>query len=110
MISKKKDNLTILKDEKDDACRFAQFLEGIFEQFHQENIVLDLLDFKNLTLDQLLCFLKISNEHRARKQSFVIVNDALNPDQIPAEIMVVPTLQEAEDMIEMEEIERDLGF
>jgi hypothetical protein len=29
---------------------------------------------------------------------------------LPKEIIVVPTLQEAEDMIEMEEIERELEF
>jgi len=31
-------------------------------------------------------------------------------DEIPYEMIVVPTLQEAGDIIEMEEIERDLGF
>jgi hypothetical protein len=39
-----------------------------------------------------------------------VVNSALDPDIIPDEIMVVPTLLEAQDVIEMEEIERDLGF
>ena len=29
---------------------------------------------------------------------------------MPDEICVVPTLQEAHDIIEMEDIERDLGF
>jgi len=29
---------------------------------------------------------------------------------MPDEIIVVPTMQEAYDIIEMEEIERDLGF
>jgi len=29
---------------------------------------------------------------------------------MPDEIVVVPTMQEAYDIIEMEEIERDLGF
>ncbi|MDH3323482.1 MAG: ribonuclease Z, partial [Flavobacteriaceae bacterium] len=42
--------------------------------------------------------------------SFVIVSDKVNLDGIPDEIIVVPTMQEAYDVIEMEEIERDLGF
>jgi hypothetical protein len=29
---------------------------------------------------------------------------------VPEELLVVPTLTEAEDIIQMEEIERDLGF
>ncbi|MEG1239581.1 MAG: ribonuclease Z, partial [Flavobacterium sp.] len=31
-------------------------------------------------------------------------------DEVSEEIIVVPTLQEGFDIIEMEEIERDLGF
>jgi len=34
----------------------------------------------------------------------------LSYDEVPEEISVVPTLQEAKDLIEMEEIERDLGI
>ena len=55
-------------------------------------------------------FIEISNQHRILKHSFVIVNNALDTDILPNEIMVVPTLLEAQDVIEMEEIERDLGF
>ena len=31
-------------------------------------------------------------------------------DEIPDELIVVPSIQEAYDIIEMEEMERDLGF
>jgi len=40
----------------------------------------------------------------------VIVNNAVDIDEVPSEMTVVPTLQEAFDIVEMEEIERDLGF
>ncbi|MAP55976.1 ribonuclease Z [Altibacter sp.] len=100
-----------LADEKDDILDFANFLEyQIPNKFKGQNVVLNLLDYKDLELPQLLSFLKVSNLHRKTKFSFVIVNDAINPDDIPFEMIVVPTLQEAEDIIEMEEIERDLGF
>jgi len=55
-------------------------------------------------------FLQISNRHRKSKHSFVIVTNQVDLDEMPAEIIVVPTMQEAYDIIEMEEIERDLGF
>ena len=55
-------------------------------------------------------FLKSSNDHRGDNKSFVIVNDTINIDTVPDELMVVPTLQEAKDVIQMEDIERDLGF
>ena len=106
-----RDNFVILEDEKDDAKDFASFLEyQIPNKFKGQNVVLNLLAYKNLTLQDLLLFLKVSNLHRKTKQSFVIVNDAINPDDIPFEMVVVPTVQEGEDIIGMEEIERDLGF
>lgn len=106
-----RENYVILEDEKDDAKDFASFLEyQIPNKFKGQNVVLNLLNYTDLTLEQLLFFLKVSNIHRKTKQSFVIVNDAINPDEIPFEMVVVPTLQEGEDIIGMEEIERDLGF
>ena len=38
------------------------------------------------------------------------MSDKADLDQMPDEIVVVPTLHEAYDIIEMEDIERDLGF
>ena len=78
--------------------------------FQDQNLIIDLLPYTHLTIEQLLLFIDISNNHRISKHSFVVVNSALDPDIIPDEIMVVPTLLEAQDVIEMEEIERDLGF
>ena len=53
-------------------------------------------------------FLNISNTHRAKRKSFVLVSNKVSFDEVPDEICVVPTLREARDIIEMEEIERDL--
>lgn len=44
------------------------------------------------------------------EKSFVMVCDGIEFDQVPDELIVVPTFKEAEDIIEMEEIERDLGI
>lgn len=111
MIIENKENFVILQDEKEDIKDFASFLESqIPTKYKGQNVVLDLLKYKNIKLEDLLLFIKISSNHRKTKQSFVIVNDALDPDVVPMEMMVVPTLQEGEDIVEMEEIERDLGF
>ena len=42
------------------------------------------------------------------EHSFVVVYEHYNPDDFPEELIACPTLQEALDIIEMEEIERDL--
>ena len=102
---------TVLKDQKDGIKDFAKFLtHTVPARFKDQNLIIDLLSYANLSLDQLLMFIELSNQHRISKHSFVIVNNALDPDILPNEIMVVPTLLEAQDVIEMEEIERDLGF
>lgn len=104
-------NFVLLEDEKDDIIDFASFIEGqIYSKYKGQNVILNLLKYEELDLPQLLQFLKTSNLHRKTKQSFVIVNNAINVDDVPYEMVVVPTLQEAADIVEMEEIERDLGF
>ncbi|SDL58358.1 hypothetical protein SAMN04488034_106108 [Salinimicrobium catena] len=105
-----KDNYKIFRDEKDDVKDFASYLERVHDDYRDDNVVVDILKYGNLELDELLAFLQLSNNHRKNKRSFVIVNDTINIDRVPEELMVVPTLQEAEDIIQMEEIERDLGF
>ncbi|HET8753191.1 MAG TPA: ribonuclease Z [Salinimicrobium sp.] len=105
-----KDFYKIIKPKEVGVKEFLQELESKNENFRQENLVIDLLKFKELSVNDLLLFLPLSNQHRSNKRSFVIVNDALNIDEVPEEMLVVPTLLEAEDIIQMEEIERDLGF
>ncbi len=105
------DNFVVLEDEQNNLEKFASFLEfQIPNKFKNQNIIINLLAIKELSIDDLLFFLKVSDIHRATKHSFVLVNDTINPDDLPDEMTVVPTLQEAEDIVEMEDIERELGF
>lgn len=105
-----KEGYKIFADEKDDVEQFAAFLKSIHSSFKSDNVVIDILKYGELQLNELLRFLELSNVHRKGKRSFVIANDAINIEKVPEELLVVPTLQEAEDIIQMEEIERDLGF
>lgn len=105
-----KENYKILKDEEDDVKNFASFLEFRHKDFKNDNVVVDILKYRQLDLEELLRFLPLSNKHRKSKRSFVLANDTISVDIVPEELIVVPTLQEAEDIIQMEEIERELGF
>lgn len=105
-----KENYLILEDEEDDVKSFSSYLSYKHKGLKDKNLVVDILKYGQLTLEELLTFLKLSDKHRQGKKSFVLVNDSMDIEQIPNELMVVPTLQEAEDVIQMEEIERDLGF
>lgn len=111
MKIEKKENYWIIEDEKSEVKGFSNYLENIgYNQFKDQNVVINLLKYKELKLDELLSFLRISDRHRGRKFSFVIVNDTIFIDDVPDELAVVPTMQEADDFIQMEELERDLGF
>lgn len=105
-----KEEFKILEDEKEDVKDFASFLKSHHHIFRNDNVVIDILKYGELELEGLLMFLDLSNDHRQGKRSFVIANDAINIDNVPEELIVVPTLNEAADIIKMEEIERDLGF
>lgn len=108
----KKDNYTLVQPEASlEVTKVVADVDALISKdLTSVNVVIDLLEYDQLSLAQLLLFLETSNQHRKQKKSFVMINTALESDVIPYELIVVPTLQEAEDIIEMEEIERDLGF
>ena len=110
MKTSRKENFLLIVNEDASLADFASELTKHHDDFKGENVVVDIRSYKNPSSDHLLAFLEISNLHRSENKSFVLVNDAVGIDDLPDELVVVPTLQEAEDMIQMDEIQRDLGF
>ncbi|HSP11812.1 MAG TPA: hypothetical protein VLO29_04730 [Salegentibacter sp.] len=110
MEIKQEDNHTLIVAQHDSVVEFASDLTRRHEEFKDNNLILDISSYKNLELEDLLGFLELSNIHREDKKSFVIINNALPIEKIPDELCVVPTLQEAKDVIQMDEIQRELGF
>ncbi|MGB1448287.1 MAG: ribonuclease Z [Flavobacteriaceae bacterium] len=55
-------------------------------------------------------FAELLTSIESKSHSRVIVVDSAYLDLFPATVVAVPTLGEAHDIIEMERIERDLGF
>ncbi len=105
------DNYVIVKEKSNDLENFSFLLEPLMSnQLEEKNLIIDLLEYKSMSIEDLSIFQNISNTHREANNSFVIVNDNLNLNELPEEMVVVPTIQEAADLIEMEEIERELGF
>ncbi|MBO0331803.1 ribonuclease Z [[Muricauda] lutisoli] len=110
MIFDKDGTTTIVFQEKTTLSGFLENLNKAYPKLKHDNIVVNLFSFDKLGINDILEFLDLSNRHKAGGQSFVLVTDKLSYDEIPEEISVVPTLQEAKDLIEMEEIERDLDI
>ena len=110
MKTKQHDNYILVSQKNQDFDDFVKNLNTEYELLKACNIVLDLDKKQNLTIKDLTRFKKIATQHSKSKKSFVIVYDDLNFNDLPETLVTVPTIQEAKDLIEMEEIERDLGF
>lgn len=80
------------------------------EKYDTENIIFHISDNLNITPKDFLLFLDIASTKKENGTSFVIIIKSLDIDALPEAINVVPTLQEAKDILEMENIERALGF
>lgn len=89
---------------------FFKSFENQSTKFSKEHLIIDFSEKINIKIEELLLFLKVSEKHRESGTSFVIVYEGVEVDEIPDEINIVPTLIEAMDILEMDAIERDLGF
>lgn len=110
MIFDKHENITIIIQVKSTIVEMVKKLEVTYPKFKNDDVIVNLSIMNTVTLQDIIEFLDLSNKHRHAKHSFVIVTDKVNLDEMPNEIVVVPTLKEAYDIIEMEDMERDLGF
>ena len=82
-----------------------------YKSFSSLNIIIDLTPMKSVLSKHIKEFVELSNHHRElTKKSFVIVTGPIALKLLPDGLNVVPTLHEALDTIEIEEIERDLGI
>lgn len=110
MIFDKQDYITVITQEKASVIELVKKLDVLYDRFKNDNVIISLTSLKPIPLNEIVELLKISNTHRQDKKSFVIVTDKVNLDEMPDELVIVPTLKEAYDIIEMEEMERDLGI
>lgn len=110
MLVDKNGNISIITQEKATIIELNEKLNGMYDDIANDNIIIVLNSLDEISSHLVSEFLQCSNTHREAKHSFVIVSDKVNIDAVSEALIIVPTLQEAYDLIEMEEMERDLGF
>ena len=108
-IENKEKFTLITSDEKNFTEFYNLFLETN-KSLEKEHLIIQILEDINISTKDFLLFLDIAEQKKENGTSFVIVNNKLNIDDFPESFNIVPTLQEAEDVLEMEAIERELGF
>ncbi len=110
MKVEQKGHTTTIRNTQGSTAEFYQKLHHEYNSFKSQNLIVDLSHDKSLTMDDIKLFSEMSKLHKKAKKSLVLVTDSINFNDVPSQILVVPTQLEAHDIIEMEEIERDLGF
>lgn len=110
MKVEQKGHTTTIKDTQGNILSFLEKVSNGHNTYKNQNLILDISQDKNVAMKDIKSFSDLSKIHRKGKKSFVIVTNAIDFNDVPAKLTVVPSLQEAHDIIEMEEIERDLGF
>ena len=88
--------------------KFFSSIVELKKEIKLKNII---IDFNALSIEKFsedLNYLFIESQNN--KKSFVIVNSDFKSEYHNLNMNIVPSLQEAIDIIEIEEIERDLGL
>lgn len=101
---------THIKSDQNPVQEILTELNNHYSEFKDEHLIIDFSENINTNIEELLLFLDLSTSHRENGTSFVIVCKDIDIDEVPDEINVVPTFTEALDILEMDAIERDLGF
>lgn len=81
-----------------------------YPDFLNKNVIVDLSGVVISKVSEILVFLNTAISHLEKGTSFVVIAQGVDIDLLPDELVVTPTLIEALDVIEMDEIGRDLGF
>lgn len=108
MIIEKKENYTLISSDENSFSEFITTFLKEEKSLKKENLILQISNKINTKIEEFLLFL--NSLKKKKNASLVIVCSNLNIDDLPDNFNIVPTLTEAEDIIEMEAIERELGF
>jgi hypothetical protein len=104
-----KENYILIEPLEDPVIDFVSLLTQRHAEFENKNVTVNLLAYHHLQKEEVMGFLELSKAHQINNKSFVLVSNAITIDDLPEEIVLVPSLREAEDLIQMDEIQRDLG-
>lgn len=116
MIIKKTAAYTCLQpstEKNDNSQNILEFIKEFNENyanFRDVNLILDFSNNINIELEEILLLSPEGQNHKKHNKSFVVVYTNIDIERMSDDLIMVPTFQEAEDVIEIEEIERDLGI
>ena len=108
MTIDKREKTVIITSSKDTFEDLNAFINEYYATFSNKNLIIDLSKNKKIKEEELIGFEVLQEMQFEIDRSFVLVASNIDFDEVMEFIMVVPSLTEAFDMVDMEEIERDL--
>lgn len=106
----KKEEFTLVVIDENNFTDFYQNFEKQYVNIEENHLIIDFSSKKNVVEKNISLFLSYASMLKKNGMSFVIICKDIDLDAFPEEFNIVPTMQEAKDVIEMENIQRDLGF
>ena len=96
----------VITQDKLSLIEFCKKFLVLYERFKSEDIIIHLTDS---SLGSLECFSDLVSKHIIAKHCFVVVSIELNQEDFE-NFIIIPTLHEAHDFMEMELMQRELGL
>ncbi|WP_405605489.1 hypothetical protein [Polaribacter sp. Asnod1-A03] len=110
MQIEKKDTYTLITSDENSFSEFYNSFLIEEKNRTKEHLIVQISNNINISIENFLLFLEIAQEKKGNGASFVVINSNINIDDLPENLNITPTLQEAIDVIDMENMERELGF
>ena len=105
----KKEKYTIITPTETSFKDFFKEVSTNLVSLEKEHLFLNLLEAFEVSVSELEEFSSISENKKENGHSFVLITKSVEIDDFEDEsLSVVPTIGEAEDVLEMDDIERDL--
>lgn len=99
----------ILFSENESELDLISVLKNKLSTHVSDNVIVDVSGLK-LSDSNLSELYKLSDSHKENGMSFVTVVTGVSPENVEETFVICPTLHEAEEIIVMENLERELGF
>lgn len=105
-----KHNIRIIKNHSHTFEKIVDLVNNQINSFLDLSLILDLTFNIELKFSDLKSLNPIKKSFDKVNLSFVVVNDSVNLTDKDSNIVVVPTILEAHDIIQLDNIQRELGF
>ena len=110
MQKENKASYILVKPDENSFQSFLKNFESEYDTLKTAHLIIDLTRLEPLNATVVNQLLKWAKQSRKNKKSFIIIVQQIDIDAVSEALICAPTLLEAQDTFEMEEMERDLGF